>query len=605
MSLESRRLKNFFVKIIVFTGVVPLCFSFLFLYYIIRSNQHQLAVYNLYEVRRSELEIKTFLMRTLDSLHKVIASDELKQFLKSSIHNEQSVTKNLQALFHKERVLLNQGVFYCIYGSQGRLLYGEKTCPSAYDKQKNARVVFTKRVIFLNMSHIFESDVKNRFFFSVIIPFDVIKGSQPLLASITPISDDISHIQFKAHLKSEEFAQKINFLFYFGVLMCSLISVGSIIYGIKIAHALKKKAEDSLQLATIGKLAHMLAHDIKKPFLNFVNFMQDVVLCKTQKEREELVHTTQQSLQTSQVFIENLLNDLMKSHDNALYIIQNLSLSDIIRSCFEMFVGIDDKKISISLEFKHTLQINADPVKLKRAFLNIISNAIEVVNVSNACGSEEKIIKIESYDEQSSVRIVFYNSDKSIESEQLENIFEPFYTTKTNGNGLGLFITKRIIEMHGGKISCYAKKSDGVYFNVDLPGVKPSEVPITNDKNHDFESAECNRFVFLIDDCPLMLRRWKRVLEQKYPYLTIQEFLNFEDFFDFIVQKNITNTHIETIISDYMFGESDTIVFDALKKIRKFYSKKIYIATNMDSLYVSQQLLRFDINVIDKNLTDL
>ncbi len=106
--------------------------------------------------------------------------------------------------------------------------------------------------------------------------------------------------------------------------------------------------------------------------------------------------------------------------------------------------------------------IQADPSSMKQVFLNLIKNAEE------ACGSGgELVIKTEYI--PPSAKITFSDNGPGIPPEMIHRIFEPFFTTKSAGMGVGLAISRRIIEAHNGKIEVSNILPKGTKFSIILP----------------------------------------------------------------------------------------------------------------------------------------
>jgi signal transduction histidine kinase len=106
--------------------------------------------------------------------------------------------------------------------------------------------------------------------------------------------------------------------------------------------------------------------------------------------------------------------------------------------------------------------VRADASLLKQVFLNLIKNAAE------ACGpGGELILQTESTSPW--VRVTFSDNGPGIHPEAVPHIFEPFYTTKATGMGVGLAISQRIIEAHRGKIEARNGYPRGAQFSILLP----------------------------------------------------------------------------------------------------------------------------------------
>jgi two-component system NtrC family sensor kinase len=100
---------------------------------------------------------------------------------------------------------------------------------------------------------------------------------------------------------------------------------------------------------------------------------------------------------------------------------------------------------------------------LEQVFLNIILNARDAMPGGGR-------LKIETYPGESAIHIRFADSGVGIEDENLQRIFEPYFTTKEDrGTGLGLAICQRIVTQHGGKISVSSRLGEGAVFILHLP----------------------------------------------------------------------------------------------------------------------------------------
>ncbi|MFW9804798.1 MAG: nitrogen regulation protein NR(II), partial [Candidatus Thorarchaeota archaeon] len=105
----------------------------------------------------------------------------------------------------------------------------------------------------------------------------------------------------------------------------------------------------------------------------------------------------------------------------------------------------------------------ADPMQLQQVFLNLMFNAIEAMPAGGALAVKT------SYDAAlNSIRIAVADTGKGIEQSALDQIFQPFFTTKSKGSGLGLAITRRLVEQHGGEIYVESTPSRGTVVNVSL-----------------------------------------------------------------------------------------------------------------------------------------
>ena len=124
--------------------------------------------------------------------------------------------------------------------------------------------------------------------------------------------------------------------------------------------------------------------------------------------------------------------------------------------------------VSISAELQEDVpQVRADPVQLQQVILNLVRNAIDAIAIGPA--TMKAIRLITTYDGKSVVSLRVQDTGPGIATENETQIFDPFFTTKISGMGLGLSISRRIIEDHGGDLRLTETSSKGCTFEITLP----------------------------------------------------------------------------------------------------------------------------------------
>ena len=128
--------------------------------------------------------------------------------------------------------------------------------------------------------------------------------------------------------------------------------------------------------------------------------------------------------------------------------------------------AIDKNKVSIRTDFMaNWIPVEGDRVQLQQVVLNLILNAVEAMN-SVEEGARELSIRTEQ-DQTGGVLVAVRDSGPGI--EHFERVFDPFYTTKTSGLGMGLAICRSIIDAHGGRLWVDANEPRGAVFRFTLP----------------------------------------------------------------------------------------------------------------------------------------
>ncbi len=128
----------------------------------------------------------------------------------------------------------------------------------------------------------------------------------------------------------------------------------------------------------------------------------------------------------------------------------------------------------------HSPQVVTDGEQMGRVFTNIISNAIQAMSGPGAAKPGE--LDIDTGADSDSVWIRFKDTGCGISEENIQKIFEPLFTTKPKGIGLGLAISKRLVEQNGGAIEVASRVGEGATFTVKLPAEKRRGDPLMKDE---------------------------------------------------------------------------------------------------------------------------
>jgi signal transduction histidine kinase len=109
-----------------------------------------------------------------------------------------------------------------------------------------------------------------------------------------------------------------------------------------------------------------------------------------------------------------------------------------------------------------SILLNGDKGLMKQALLNLFKNSLE--------DSEEGKISIDVRKRKKQVEMKIEDSGRGIPEKDFERIFEPFFSTKESGMGIGLYLTKKIIEAHEGEIAVQSQTGQGTTFFIQIPG---------------------------------------------------------------------------------------------------------------------------------------
>jgi signal transduction histidine kinase len=224
---------------------------------------------------------------------------------------------------------------------------------------------------------------------------------------------------------------------------------------------LEMQLHQAERLATLGEMVAAVSHEIKNPLgiiqstAEFLADMPDAV--ETQKRLSRVI--TEESVRLNRIVTEFLDFARPQVPD-----FRECDLKEIIRKNLSFLTPELDKKdivVRISQE-DEPIKLKADEELLYRAFLNIFINAIQAMDHGG-----EILIGVEENRDHCLVKI--RDTGCGIGDEKMSRIFNPFYTTKEKGTGLGLPIVKKIIEAHDGTISLESNAGEGTLVIVLLP----------------------------------------------------------------------------------------------------------------------------------------
>ena len=219
----------------------------------------------------------------------------------------------------------------------------------------------------------------------------------------------------------------------------------------------------SERMAAIGQVTASLAHEIGTPLNAIAGHLQLLARnhpkCPDTQRRLSIINSQLSSI------VQTVKGLLERTHRRSI----EFQLADInaMLQHLLLLVGpmFDSRKIQISLELDGRLpQVLVDPESIRQVFLNVMNNSFEAM----PDGGQIEIITV-SLPETEMIEVRFIDSGVGISPEAREHIFEPLWTTKQSGGGLGLAIAKEIIVEHRGKIECVNGRDKGSEFRVRLP----------------------------------------------------------------------------------------------------------------------------------------
>lgn len=228
---------------------------------------------------------------------------------------------------------------------------------------------------------------------------------------------------------------------------------------------LEEKLRKAEHLAGIGQFASSIAHEIKNP-LNFISLSVDLIREKykpvdstTQQNFDSMIVNIKQEIQRVSRFAESFLEfgrplELNRQMTDMAKLIDEVI--DLVTAKAQM-ENIEIRKSCASLP-----ELFVDPEFIKTCLYNIILNAFQAMPMGGT-------LTVTTKQQDDSFLFIIEDTGIGIPEDRLSRVFDPFFTTKTTGLGLGLALTKRVIEEHGGKVEIKSSEGTGTMFSIALP----------------------------------------------------------------------------------------------------------------------------------------
>jgi PAS domain S-box-containing protein len=226
----------------------------------------------------------------------------------------------------------------------------------------------------------------------------------------------------------------------------------------------RKRTEEIIhrqdKLAAVGQLAAGVAHEIRNPLTSMRGYTEFLSLDETDPQRKEFLDIILDEIER----VNNIVEEFMVLAKPKAIELEEKNIIPVIKNVVSLLEFEARKKnVRLHLECQEEIiQVECDENRLKQVFLNFIKNGIE------AMPNGGDLIVRTSVNNQN-VQISIQDTGIGISEEKLKKLGEPFYTTKKNGNGLGLMVSFKIIESHHGKVYVESELNKGTTFNILLP----------------------------------------------------------------------------------------------------------------------------------------
>ena len=236
----------------------------------------------------------------------------------------------------------------------------------------------------------------------------------------------------------------------------------------KLKHMLE--AAHASRIITIGEMSTQLAHEISQPLASIGAYSSACVrlIEKDRADTKEL-YTAFQNISTQAIRAQAIMHELRNfvKKDSSRKVV---AINDLVQNAIRFLqIEIRENKPELSLNLAEELPlIKADQILIEQVIVNLVKNAMEAMQVLD---QKSRRLTLETdVCQDSGVFVSVKDSGPGITDYESSKIFEPFYTTKPEGMGMGLAIIRSIIDSHNGELEVLANEDNGTTFRFTLPG---------------------------------------------------------------------------------------------------------------------------------------
>jgi signal transduction histidine kinase len=273
-----------------------------------------------------------------------------------------------------------------------------------------------------------------------------------IITYLTVVFLHLPYILVVWHLSSTFLAEDLLHTLFFGVF--------AIIAGVLVdrERRWRKESENNAYLAALGRVAAIIAHELRSPLTVTRGFVQRIR--EKKGDAGVALNAISDAAETMNKILESTLDfakplRLSRKEEDIIALI-NRAVSTCVAKA-------ENHGVSVSLDLPpEPSRIALDGFLCERALVNLIDNAIDAsrrgqtIMISARPGGESVMIRIKDH-------------GSGMDRDTLDNVFLPFYTTKSEGTGVGMAITKKIIDEHGGTIRVQSQPGRGTEINIRLP----------------------------------------------------------------------------------------------------------------------------------------
>lgn len=231
-------------------------------------------------------------------------------------------------------------------------------------------------------------------------------------------------------------------------------------------HSAQDKIVHAEKLAAVGKMAAHVAHEIRNPLATIGGFARSIL---KHPENLDRVKRSVQIIAEESARLENMLKGVMDFSRPSAPVLKAVDLNAIAERCFRTHAErLAGRNIHTDVDLDHSMpEVPVDENQMVQVITNLLHNAADSMPNGGAL-----TVRTRREGEEAMLQVI--DTGLGMPTDVLERLFSPFFTTKANGTGLGLAVTHKIVDDHGGRIDVRSQVGQGTTFTVFLPLQRPA-----------------------------------------------------------------------------------------------------------------------------------
>jgi PAS domain S-box-containing protein len=228
-----------------------------------------------------------------------------------------------------------------------------------------------------------------------------------------------------------------------------------------------KNLEEAKRLADIGSLAAMIAHELRNPLgvikTAAYNIKQKMKTLDTKDIKSHIDNINKKITES-----DNIINNLLGYSKTLTPVYKRVSISRIINDCTDFMEQKYNKpmlKLTVDIGFAKDMFVRADKIQITSLLCNVLDNAYQAFDTDKG----EIKLTCRLIKKAEAIRIIVKDNGAGLSKGNLVRVFEPFFSLKAKGVGLGLAVCKQIVSLHGGHIDIKSKITKGTTVTITLP----------------------------------------------------------------------------------------------------------------------------------------